>query len=189
MIAPEAEHSQPRAQSADRTTAQRDVAQLGSALDWGSRGRRFKSCHPDRKALVGAWLPPGLRRVPGLRVGLLWGCGSFPWLGRQAWPICSGGGRGAVVSSVSRSPARVGPRDWTRDTSPRGCRRRTSGRIATRAVRPAGLEIPRRQRWSLTFTSACTWLQALVDSAGERGSVRTFELFLTTGVLIGGFVG
>ncbi len=25
----------------------RDVAQLGSALDWGSRGRRFKSCHPD----------------------------------------------------------------------------------------------------------------------------------------------
>ncbi len=27
----------------------RDVAQLGSALDWGSRGRRFKSCHPDRK--------------------------------------------------------------------------------------------------------------------------------------------
>ena len=27
----------------------RDVAQLGSALDWGSRGRRFKSCHPDWK--------------------------------------------------------------------------------------------------------------------------------------------
>ena len=27
----------------------RDVAQLGSALDWGSRGRRFKSCHPDRR--------------------------------------------------------------------------------------------------------------------------------------------
>ena len=26
----------------------RDVAQLGSALDWGSRGRRFKSCRPDR---------------------------------------------------------------------------------------------------------------------------------------------
>src|SRR6478736_501711 len=30
-------------------TKQRDVAQLGSALDWGSRGRRFKSCHPDRE--------------------------------------------------------------------------------------------------------------------------------------------
>ncbi len=28
---------------------QRAVAQLGSALDWGSRGRRFKSCQPDRK--------------------------------------------------------------------------------------------------------------------------------------------
>ena len=25
----------------------RDVAQLGSALDLGSRGRRFESCHPD----------------------------------------------------------------------------------------------------------------------------------------------
>ena len=23
------------------------VAQLGSALDWGARGRRFKSCHSD----------------------------------------------------------------------------------------------------------------------------------------------
>ena len=29
----------------------RDVAQLGSALDWGSRGRRFKSCHPDARLL------------------------------------------------------------------------------------------------------------------------------------------
>ena len=26
----------------------RAVAQLGSALDWGSRGRRFKSCQPDQ---------------------------------------------------------------------------------------------------------------------------------------------
>ena len=25
----------------------RAVAQFGSALDWGSRGRRFKSCQPD----------------------------------------------------------------------------------------------------------------------------------------------
>jgi hypothetical protein len=25
----------------------RDVAQFGSALDWGSRGRRFKSGRPD----------------------------------------------------------------------------------------------------------------------------------------------
>ena len=29
-------------------TNSRAVAQLGSALDWGSRGRRFKSCQPDR---------------------------------------------------------------------------------------------------------------------------------------------
>ena len=27
----------------------RDVAQSGSALEWGSRGRRFKSFHPDQK--------------------------------------------------------------------------------------------------------------------------------------------
>ena len=26
----------------------RAVAQFGSALDWGSRGRRFKSCQPDQ---------------------------------------------------------------------------------------------------------------------------------------------
>ena len=33
---------------------QRTVAQLGSALDWGSRGRRFKSCQPDAEdALIG----------------------------------------------------------------------------------------------------------------------------------------
>jgi hypothetical protein len=25
------------------------VAQLGSALEWGSRGRRFKSSHPDHE--------------------------------------------------------------------------------------------------------------------------------------------
>ena len=28
--------------------APRAVAQLGSALDWGSSGRRFKSCQPDQ---------------------------------------------------------------------------------------------------------------------------------------------
>ena len=33
-----------------RHGVRRDVAQLGSALDWGSRGRRFKSCHPDRRS-------------------------------------------------------------------------------------------------------------------------------------------
>jgi hypothetical protein len=29
----------------------RAVAQLGSALDWGSRGRKFKSCQPDTRAV------------------------------------------------------------------------------------------------------------------------------------------
>ena len=32
-----------------RARSTRAVAQLGSALDWGSRGRRFKSCQPDRE--------------------------------------------------------------------------------------------------------------------------------------------
>ena len=37
---------------AARATGRRDVAQLGSALDWGSRGRRFKSCHLDGEVQV-----------------------------------------------------------------------------------------------------------------------------------------
>jgi hypothetical protein len=35
------------------------VAQLGSALDWGSRGRRFKSCQPDGHAPEGPFGPAG----------------------------------------------------------------------------------------------------------------------------------
>ena len=46
------------------------MAQLGSALDWGSRGRRFKSCQPDRpkgrpestKSTRPALRPSGLTR-------------------------------------------------------------------------------------------------------------------------------
>ena len=43
---------QPRCDFARREHAKlfqlsRAVAQLGSALDWGSRGRKFKSCQPD----------------------------------------------------------------------------------------------------------------------------------------------
>ena len=34
----------------------RVVAQLGSALDWGSRGRRFKSCQPDHYTPEGFYL-------------------------------------------------------------------------------------------------------------------------------------
>lgn len=45
-------------------SACRDVAQSGSALEWGSRGRRFKSFHPDQhikenypKGISGSWFP------------------------------------------------------------------------------------------------------------------------------------
>ena len=33
----------------------RVVAQFGSALDWGSRGRRFKSCQPDQNVQTRAF--------------------------------------------------------------------------------------------------------------------------------------
>src|SRR3954452_15540824 len=46
----------------------RAVAQLGSALDWGSRGRRFKSCQPDRLALAYS-CRSGLVSCPGLATG------------------------------------------------------------------------------------------------------------------------
>lgn len=39
---------QPSGVTVGRDPLLRDVAQSGSALDWGSRGRRFKSCHPDQ---------------------------------------------------------------------------------------------------------------------------------------------
>ena len=40
----------------------RDVAQFGSALDWGSRGRRFKSGRPDqRRPVVRLGISPGQR--------------------------------------------------------------------------------------------------------------------------------
>lgn len=45
---------------------QRAVAQLGSALDWGSRGRRFKSCQPDGHASEGPMGPAGAFVVFGL---------------------------------------------------------------------------------------------------------------------------
>ena len=50
-----------------RAISYRDVAQLGSALDLGSRGRRFKSCHPDHLAGQLSWLehPVHTRKVVG----------------------------------------------------------------------------------------------------------------------------
>ena len=35
-----------------RYPQRRGVAQPGSALDWGSSGRKFKSCHPDQRKAV-----------------------------------------------------------------------------------------------------------------------------------------
>ena len=65
----------------------RDVAQLGSALDWGSRGRRFKSCHPDR---TGGRKSPEIRgrpvlHSPGGRAILLPSHKALPPKRRCAW--------------------------------------------------------------------------------------------------------
>ena len=60
------------------------VAQLGSALDWGSRGRRFKSCHSDHKKASEAFIYKGFgaffyfysAAVLQEKISLLWtGCG------------------------------------------------------------------------------------------------------------------
>jgi GTP-binding protein len=62
----------------------RDVAQLGSAPDWGSGGRRFKSCHPDRKALMRS-ISSGLRRsADGFLLVPLWSPGPMPEHRRRA---------------------------------------------------------------------------------------------------------
>ena len=46
--------------------APRAVAQLGSALDWGSRGRRFESCQPDRRKPAPTSVGAGFCRFDGL---------------------------------------------------------------------------------------------------------------------------
>lgn len=74
-----------------RTSGQpRAVAQLGSALDWGSRGRRFKSCQPDK--LIKGHLRVALYQFPG----------------RVTWHLRAGGPteRGAPVAA----PPRLGER-------------------------------------------------------------------------------
>ena len=50
----------------------RAVAQFGSALDWGSSGRRFKSCQPDtgQRVFPGGARPTHRRRVTARRVFL-----------------------------------------------------------------------------------------------------------------------
>ena len=52
------------------TTEERAVAQLGSALDWGSRGRRFKSCQPDRLTRANALVIGFRARYCPDRVGI-----------------------------------------------------------------------------------------------------------------------
>ena len=79
-------------------TMDRDVAQLGSALDWGSRGRRFKSCHPDRTR-------PGIStEVPGLLHVCTRNAISYPsrvfWL---RWALA------AIMSSAARREVSARP--------------------------------------------------------------------------------
>ena len=64
----------------------RAVAQLGSALDWGSRGRRFKSCQPDHCDVSRHRQQPDLQT--GVRLLFISGWGL--WVLRWAGSRCSG---------------------------------------------------------------------------------------------------
>jgi hypothetical protein len=48
----------------------RAVAQLGSALEWGSRGPAFKSRQPDQLYLVGIHQFPPIERDPLIQMSL-----------------------------------------------------------------------------------------------------------------------
>ncbi len=56
-----------RSLARQRVSKPRAVAQLGSALDWGSRGRRFKSCQPDRRTCRSEGVP-GKPEAPSRRL-------------------------------------------------------------------------------------------------------------------------
>lgn len=82
-----------------RARAQRAVAQFGSALDWGSSGRRFKSCQPDRHGGQRTVLEPSERCEWSPRLVHLGHCSSgLPWPCRQS--RCEGTG-------LSRVPPRL----------------------------------------------------------------------------------
>ena len=71
----------------------RDVAQSGSALEWGSRGRRFKSFHPDQKTET----PRDLRERGSLFCfwrlrNRAWELAPFPLSGVPACRPCRGAG-------------------------------------------------------------------------------------------------
>jgi hypothetical protein len=90
------------------------VAQLGSALDWGSRGRRFKSCQPDRcLALSEAYW--GLPRAPR---------GTYVEQGTNLPPLKASvvdqGGRCRVSRGRLEAPWSRAPWTWRRADAGRG---------------------------------------------------------------------
>ena len=94
----------------------RAVAQLGSAPDWGSGGRRFKSCQPDRKALMGHSFHQGfVMSCDGFLLVPLWSPPLFTaWLPRRVGalrrrsPVDKGTKRGPEALRVRlRAPSAV----------------------------------------------------------------------------------
>ena len=78
------------------------MAQLGSALDWGSRGRRFKSCRPDgvsagQSGCRRSWRGP-LSRLSGKRRS---------HADRRRWPLSRNCGHGHVAPSGSPTHLRL----------------------------------------------------------------------------------
>src|SRR6185437_12614817 len=93
----------------------RDVAQFGSALDWGSRGRRFKSGRPDQKVQVRRGSGFSLRPLFDLREpigeppqshGFVAGVAARRAFGAVAWPVLPAGWQ-AVPLRAGLTTARV----------------------------------------------------------------------------------
>jgi hypothetical protein len=78
----------------------RDVAQPGSALDWGSSGRRFKSCHPDTR---GSIEPRERRKADASERSVAWFAYS-PRTGEVA-----GSNPAALISSLARRGTTTAP--------------------------------------------------------------------------------
>ena len=128
----------------------RDVAQLGSALDWGSRGRRFKSCRPDlllcRSEVVSLRGAASSACAPVRReIRCLAGSGVEPACVPAACRLSGSSGCGELsAAAVSR-----GPFAW------RWCRAPLGAPCCADPRPPGRSWIPARDANSSPFTANC----------------------------------
>ncbi len=98
------------------------MAQLGSALDWGSRGRRFKSCRPDQLSCRSEAV---LSLTGGRPFAFLEGWWSTGWSGAgflettvRGTPAVDGGQVAQIVNGHLGTSASSGPQNHTRRGGP-----------------------------------------------------------------------